>query len=108
MAIAVRVKSVDYNVAGFDGDGKPTTIDLSLSGELRVVAEYIDTDHPNDVIIAMPFQVPSTETEQQIVDRMLAYGTKVRDARIRANALQVNIGAVIPLPEATATPVKKQ
>lgn len=99
MALKARVKSVTHTVQTTDPEsGETTTTDLSLTGELMVVAEYVDHTAPNTILHTQRFQVSASETEGEIAARIIAFGAKVRDARVRANALQSYVGVLLDLP----------
>lgn len=100
MALKARIKSVDHTIQAEDpeGGGGTITVDLSLSGQLLVVAEYVDSAAPGVVLHTQSFQVSATETEQQIAERITRFGAKVRDARTRSTALQSYIGVLLDIP----------
>ena len=81
MALAAKITSVTYTTTATDEEGQTTTIDLSLSGQLLVTADDIDTAQPGTVILSQSFQVSATESEEQIAERILAYGRRVLPAR---------------------------
>lgn len=103
MALKARIKTVEYEVTDTytdpdTGEEVSVTTDLSLTGELRVTAEYIDSGNPSVVLETQTFQVSATDTEQAIADRVIAWGAKVRDARMRAAGLSVYIGVMLDIP----------
>lgn len=98
MALIARIKNVEYLQQVTADDGTTSTVDLSLSGELVVTAEYLDTTAPTVILLTQTFQVPSTESEAQITARIIANGQKVRDARVRTSGLKTKVGAEIKIP----------
>lgn len=100
MAIAFRIKSVDYTVDTVGMDGSGDTVDLSESGQVLVHAEYIDTASPQTVIVDKRFILPSSLTVDDIQAQINGYGVSVRNARVRTGELQQFVGAVVPLVDA--------
>ncbi|MGI8548110.1 MAG: hypothetical protein ACR2M1_12400 [Gemmatimonadaceae bacterium] len=98
MALIARIKSVDYVLTTTDAGGATSSTDLSLSGELVVVAEYLDDAAPTVILLTQTFQVSSAESETQITDRIIALGTKMQDARTRTAGLKTKTGAKIKIP----------
>lgn len=97
MALAYRIKNVQYEIETVDQQGESTDVDLSLRGDILVVVDYIDTESPSVVIMTERFIVSSVETVEQIAERIAAFGRLVRDARVRTAELTSYVGAVVPL-----------
>jgi hypothetical protein len=97
MALHARITNVTHTQTVTRDDGTTATADLSLTGELLVTAEYVDSASPTTVIHRQTFQVPSTESEVAITDRITAVGRRIRDARARTTEMQRRIGTTIPI-----------
>lgn len=87
MALKARVSQVTYTGAG--------GVDLSLSGRFVVAVEYFDDATPQTVILSTSFELPSSVTVTEAVQRIQEYGRRVRDARLRVAALQSQVGVSI-------------
>lgn len=98
MAIQARITQVTTTQTVTDGSGQTITVDLSLSGQMLVVAEYADHLTPTTVIHRQAFQVPSTEDEAAILSRVIAAGARIRDARNRTAQLQTRVGTTVLIP----------
>jgi hypothetical protein len=97
MALQARITNVTHWQTVTRDDGTTGTTDLSLTGELLVTAEYVDSATPSTVIHRQAFQVPSTESEVAITDRIIAVGRRMRDARARTSSMQALVGTTIPI-----------
>ena len=97
MAIAFRIKSVTHTVETVAANGSAETVDLSLTGQVLVHAEYIDDATPTVVQAERRFVFPSSLTVADMQAQINGYGISVRDARLAAGELQQFVGAVVPL-----------
>jgi hypothetical protein len=98
MPLQARITNVTHTQTVTRDDGTTGTADLSLTGELLVTAEYFDSATPSTVVHRQAFQVPSTESEAAITDRITAVGRRIRDARARTNEMQGRVGTTITIP----------
>lgn len=103
MALVAKVREVSSTVTTVDSQGRSDEIDLSLQGQLLVVADYVDDTTPTVVIHTERFTVSSVESVAQIQGRIVAFGQRVRDARVTVNDFQQYVGDLIPIP---ATPTE--
>jgi hypothetical protein len=97
MPLQARITNVTHTQTVTRDDGTTGTTDLSTTGELLVTAEYFDSATPSTVLHRQVFQVPSTESEVAITDRIIAVGRRMRDARARTSSMQALVGTTIPI-----------
>lgn len=97
MTIAFRIKSVTHTVETVSSTGESNTVDLSLTGQLLVHAEYVEEAAPQTVLAERRFVFPSTLTVADMQAQINGYGLSVRDARVATGELQEFVGAVVPL-----------
>lgn len=96
--LKTRIAAVTYPVTADDGEGGSTEVDLSLQGQLLVTAEYFDDSAPNTVLATQRFQVSASESEADIAERIIQYGARARDARVRVAELAAYVGVTLDIP----------
>jgi hypothetical protein len=92
MAWKVRITEVSTTAQGEDGQGNPITIDLSLEGRFRAVAEYYDSANPDTILLTHNFDFGFGISQQDAVQRVKEVGVKVRDTRQLVANLQSQVG----------------
>src|SRR5690606_40972935 len=97
MALVARISEVGYERELDSGDGTTSVDDLSLRGRFFVVAEYFDSNQPQNVLETQTFEFSNDTTVEQAQEAIVNFGQRVRDARIRVGSLRQFVGAVIPL-----------
>jgi hypothetical protein len=98
MALRARITAATSSVPAVDENGDPYTIDLSLTGQFMVSAEYFDTGAPAVILHRENWTLPVGVTRQAVVDLVVKRAQSIRDARAFVASLQPDVGAILPIP----------
>jgi hypothetical protein len=98
MALRARITAATNTVPAVDDQGDPITIDLSLTGQFMVSAEYFDTGAPSVILHRENWTLPVGTTKAAVQDLVVKRAQSIRDARAFVASLQPDVGAIIPIP----------